>query len=132
MTFKLTLIIATIAMILGAGLDHYFSPPKTKEITKDVIHTEVQTVTKIVHLPSGEVDTTITTDKDITDTLTAIKTQTASIPKNYLLSGSYGIDLHTMKPSYGVDLKYRALGPFFIGGEYTFDGTIRGTLGMEF
>lgn len=119
-------------LCLGAGLDHYFNPPKTKEITKDVIHTQVQTITKTVRLPSGEVDTTITTDKDITDTLTAIKTQTSVIPKNYLVSGSYGIDLHTMHPSYGIDVKYRVFGPFYTGLEYTFDGSVRGTIGMEF
>lgn len=133
MSLKYTSIACLISAIIATILTVIYSPTKTVEVTRDVTHTEVQTVTHTVKLPSGEVDTTTTTNQDIKQVNTDNKsTPSPIIPKNWLLSGTYGTDIHTLMPAYGVDVKRRILGPLFIGGNADSSGRIGLTLGMEF
>lgn len=135
MSVRYILLLCLLSAGLGAFLAETFAPVKTetKDVLHDVIHTQVQTVTKTVRLPSGEVDTTVTTDRDIVNTLSDIKTEIQlQTPKNWLVSGSYGTDIHTLTPSYGIDVKRRILGPVFLGANGDTSGRVGLTLGMEF
>jgi hypothetical protein len=137
MSLKYTVILCLISAITAASLTKYYFPnvqTKTQDVTHDVIHTQVQTVTKTVKLPSGEVDTTVTTDKDIQNTLNDIKTQVSlqTPPPNWLVSATYNTDIHTLQPSYGADVKRRILGPVFLGINADTSGRFGASLGMEF
>lgn len=133
MSLKYTLITCLISAVLAAAATKIYSPPKTVEVTRDVTHTEIQVVTRTVKLPSGEIDTTTTTNQDIKQVATDNKSASSPVmPKNYLVSATYGTDIHTLLPAYGVDVKRRILGPLFIGGNADSSGRIGLTLGMEF
>lgn len=133
MHFKYTLIACVLSAVIAGVLTKIYSTPKTVEVTRDVTHTEIQVVTHTVKLPSGEVDTTTTTNQDIKQVDTDNKSVPSPIiPKNWLVSGTYGTDIHTLMPAYGVDVKRRILGLLFIGGNADSSGRIGLTLGMEF
>src|SRR5665213_1723485 len=132
MSLKYIAILCLISAVIGGVVTKMYSPPKTVEVTRDVTHTEIQVVTHTVKLPSGEIDTTTTTNQDIKQVDTDNKsTPSPVIPKNWLVSGTYGTDIHTLMPAYGVDVKRRILGPLFIGGNADSSGRIGLTLGME-
>jgi hypothetical protein len=137
MSLKYTAILCLISAVTAASLTKYYFPTVQTQ-TRDVVHnttnTEIQTVTKTVKLPSGEVDTTVTTDKDIQNTLNDIKTQVSlqTPPPNWLVSATYNTDIHTLQPSYGADVKRRILGPLFLGINADTSGKFGASLGMEF
>jgi hypothetical protein len=136
MNLKYTLILCLISAITAASLTKYYFPTvqtQTRDVVHDVTHTKIQTVTKTVKLPNGEVDTSVTTDKDIVDSLNRIADQvTLKTPKNWQAGISYGTDIHTLQPIYGGELKYRVLGPAFIGATINTTGYLGGTLSVEF
>src|SRR5665213_3661966 len=116
MSLKYIAILCLISAVIGGVVTKMYSPPKTVEVTRDVTHTEIQVVTHTVKLPSGEVDTTTTTNQDIKQVDTDNK-QTTLPPtvKNWQVGISYGTDIHTLMPIYGGEVKYRLLGPAFVG-----------------
>jgi len=129
MTYKSITILCIVVAIVAAGSTRY----KTVETTRDVVHNDVQTIVKTIKLPTGEVDTTTTTTdhsvKVDTDNKTAVQLQVA---KNWLVSGVYSISIHTLEPSYGLQVNRRILGPIFIGANANTKGEIGLSLGMEF
>lgn len=136
MSTKYVLVLCLISAIISAGLSRYYFPnvqTKTVEVTRDVIKTQIQTVTHTIQLPNGQIDTTTTTNQDTSQIITDKKqTVQLAVQKDWLISAAYNTDIHTLLPSYGADVKRRILGPIFIGGNADISGRVGLTLGMEF
>lgn len=134
MNYKLLLLIITVSLLLGAGMDHYLNPTiKNTETTKEVIKNNIVTVTHEVKEKDGTIDTTTTVTDTSQKTDTSKSTQVIILPKpNWLVSATYNTDIHTLQPSYGADVKRRILGPIFLGANADTSGRIGLTLGMEF
>lgn len=137
MTLKTEVVTGCIILLTGFGLGVitviHFSTPKTitVETQHDVIHNNIVTVTHTIKENDGTVDvTTTTTDhsqKIETDSKTAVQIQ-----PNWLVSGTYGIDIHTLQPAYGLQVNRRILGPVFIGALLNTRGDVGLSLGFEF
>lgn len=135
MSFKYTILsYLAVAVVTSLATRFYFPSIQTKtvETTKEVVRNDVQTVIKTVTQPSGAVESTTTITDHTLKTDIDHKVDIIAISKNWLASVSYSIDVHTDKPMYGVDVKYRLVGPVFIGGMIDTGGQPRATLGVEF
>lgn len=135
MSIKTTALLCLISAIISATMTKYYIPTvqtKIVETTKEVVKNDVQTVVKTVTQPNGAVESTTTITDHTLRTDIDHKVDVVSASKNWLASISYSIDVHTDKPMYGVDIKYRLVGPVFIGGMIDTGGQPRATLGVEF
>lgn len=132
MTYTQIALACLVSGALAATGTYYFIPQiKTVEVTRDVVHTDIQTVTHTMTLPNGNIDTTTTTIDHTKRLEVDSKTTTQSIPKNWLVSGSYATD-RTLEPIYGLQVQRRVLGNLFIGASGNTKGVIGLSIGMEF
>lgn len=135
MSFKYTILsYLAVAVVTSLATRFYFPSIQTKtvETTKEVVRNDVQTVIKTVTQPSGAVESTTTITDHTLKTDIDHKVDIVAATKDWLVSGMYTIDIHTDKPIYGVDIKYRLFGPVFIGGLIDTTGQPRFTLGATF
>lgn len=120
---------------VGAAVNRYFTPQsKSTETSKEVTHSDVQTVTHTVTAPNGTIDTTTTVVDHSQRIDTDHKTITLTpLPPNYLVSAKYGIAFTSPIPMYGVQVQRRIVGPIFGGVGIDFVGkdvygTINGSI----
>jgi len=134
MTIKQVLIYCALCTFASAAATRYYFPSiqtKTVVTEKEVIHNDIQTVTKVVKMPSGETDTITTvidhTQKTETNTQLSIQLN----PKNWIVSGTVQTDYHFL-PYYGAQVQRRILGPILVGALLNTRGEVGLSLGFEF
>ncbi len=134
MSPKYIWLLMLLSAIVSASITKFYFPQiqtKTVEVTKEVTHTDIQTVTHTV-TKGGETDTT-TVITDHTQHIESDNKTAVTIKKaDWMVSGLYTIDIHTAKPIYGADIKYRLFDSLFIGGMLDTTGQPRVTLGVTF
>lgn len=113
---------------------YYFPQVQTKtvEVTKEVIHNDVQTVTHTVTSPNGTTDTTVTTVDHSTHVETNNKISIVSKQPNWLISGSAATDFTGLKPIYGLQASRRILGPVYLGALLNTNHEVGLSIGFEF
>jgi hypothetical protein len=128
MTLKpeILILIVVLSLLIGAGSSYYFSPTKvvTKFVTqvqiKDVIHTNVVTVTKTIKQPNGAVETDTTkTDLSITNdqSQTVAESDKSVTRKESDWKASVQFSSSSTLPEYlyGASIDRKLLGPIYIG-----------------
>lgn len=136
MSIKYIAILSIVLVVSTAALTRYYFPQiqvKTVETTKDVIHTDIQTVTKQVTLPSGEIDlTTVTTDHS-QHVETGNKSTTVMVKPKLNVSGLVGVSIHDPGlPIYGISASKEVLGPITVGVFGLTNGLVGVSIGFNF
>lgn len=133
---KNTLILVLVVAIISAGLTRYYFPKietQTVDVIKEVIKTDIRTITRIVERPDGTKETIIDETDKSTNNKTEKHTDTTYANKDWLLSVSAQTEVtQIMKPDYGVQVQRRILGPFYLGGMVDTSKRVGVSLGMEF
>lgn len=135
MSYQFLLISSALSLVLGAGLTYHFFPQiKTVEVEKEVVRTDIQTVTHTVTLPGGAVDTTITTidhtQKVETDSKTSVSLAKPKINISALVANDF--TRGGFIPSYGIAVSKEFIGPITIGGFGLTNGIFGLSIGINF
>ncbi len=120
---------------LGAGITYKYLPQiKTVEVEKEVIRTDVQTVTHTVILPGGATDTTITTidhtQKVDTDSKTTVVLSKPKINLSVLVANDFSRGV--LIPTYGISVSKEFIGPITLGVFGLTSGTLGASIGYNF
>jgi len=127
-----TIIACIVSAALAVGLTKYYFPTiqtKTVEVEKEVVKTDVVTVTHTVQLPGGGTDTTITTTDHTQKVETDTKTQVVLKSPTINVSGLVANDFSHggILPLYGVSVSKEFIGPVTLG----LFGLTNGILGLS-
>lgn len=132
---KTKIIILVVAIVASAGITRYYFPKveyKNVEVTKEVVHNNVQTIIKEVVKPDGTKETTT----EITDTSTKTdmaKNETISEAKSqWMFDVGARENFSDRDIFYDLQVQRRILGPFFLGVKASTDKSVGVSLGMEF
>lgn len=118
-----------IGLIFGAGAARHFYP-RTEIVEKEVVRTDVQTVT-VIKRPDGTNETVTTIDRSTR--VEDKKSVSAPIPPQWLVTGGAGIS--STGTAYSLGVQKRLVGPMFVGVQaIAAPGNTTGliTIGMEF
>ncbi len=137
MEIKLTTlagIVAVTAVLAVAGTKYYFPniESKTEVVEKEIVRTDVVTITKEVVRPDGtkEVITT-TTDKSVSKSDTRNTELKLDVKSNLLVTAGVLSNFRD-KPEYMLGVSKRVLGPAFVGATYQTNNTYGLTVTVEF
>lgn len=138
MSLKTQLIIAGVLVAATAALTRYYFPrieTQTVDVVKEVVKTDIRTITKIVEHPDGTKETVIDhTDKSV-ENKDQKHSETVMSKSQWLVTGTVQQDLNNglnLQPIYGVHVQRRILGPFYLGAMGSTDKRAGVSLGMEF
>lgn len=112
------ILVGALAAVLGAAASKYFWPTvayKEVEVEKLVTKTDIRTITRTVERPDGTKETTIeSTDKSVAkqDSKKSVEIRTET---NWILGVTATAKLDDLRPSYGVQVQRRIIGPVFVG-----------------
>lgn len=134
-----TQVIITVLLIAGtAALTRYFFPrieTQTVDVIKEVVRTDIRTITKIIEKPDGTKETIIDhTDKSV-ENKDQKHTETKYAKADWNISASAGQDITNIQKLelvYGVHVQRRILGPFYLGGMADTSKRVGLSIGMEF
>lgn len=133
---RLAIIFCLLTAATSVAVTRYYFPTtqtKTVTVEKEVVKTDVQTITHTVTLPNGSVDTTTTTTDHSQTTLN--KDQVAVVKaKNLNVSALVANDFSTsiIRPVYGVSVSKEVLGPVTVGVFGLTSGVVGVSLGLNF
>lgn len=126
------LIALIVGLLVGAGVIYKYKPrvvTETQVVSKDVVHNQIVTVTKVIKQKDGsEVSTTTATDTSVKVDNTVSKDIKAP---NYHVTAGYDIGF-TAVPSYSLQVEKRIAGPLFLGARAETRGAVGVVLGLEF
>lgn len=131
---NLAILLASSIVLTFMTTRHYFPKVETKtiETTKEVVHTDIRTVTRTITSPNGQTDTTTVTEDHSTKKDSSNKTSVAYKQPNWMVSGSIQSNYRLDPPAYGVQVQRRILGPFYLGALLTTKHDVGLSLGFEF
>lgn len=127
------IIIAILAIVIGAAGMYFLGPKRTSIVEKEVIKKDIVTVVKEVKRPDGTTETTTTTTDHSQQTNTNTSNFVADKKHDWnlrLLSEINNYDLS--KIEYGIGVERRILGPFFAGAYAVTNKTVGVSIGCEF
>lgn len=137
MEIKLSTLAGTIVAVavLSVAATKYYFPnieSKTEFVEKEVVKTDIVTVTKEVVRPDGtkEVITT-TTDKSVSKSDTRNTELKMDVKSNLLVTAGV-LSNFKDKPEYMLGVSKRVLGPAFVGATYQTNNTYGLTVTVEF
>lgn len=137
MTLRLCLLLCTLTAILSIVIDRYYFPviqTKVVETTKEVVKTDIQTVTRTVTLPNGAIDTTTTTtdhsQRIQQDTKQTLVAKSSTINVSALAANDFSRGL--ISPTYGISISKEIVGPITIGLFGLTNSTVGLSLGINF
>ncbi len=130
-------IIYVVIAVASVSLTRYFFPrieSKTVEVTKDVVHTDIQTIIRTITKPTGEVDSTTTITDHTQHTETSSKSAVVIASPKINISALVGTDLSQpgIKPIYGVSASKEFLGPITLGAYGLTNGVVGISVGFNF
>lgn len=135
---RLQLGILLVAIAASVSVTRYFFPrieTQTVDVIKEVVKTDVRTITKIIEKPDGTKETIIDhTDKSV-ENKDQKHTQTTYAKNQWLVAGTVQQNLDNglnLQPIYGVHIQRRILGPVFLGAMGSTDKRAGLSVGMEF
>lgn len=138
MSVKYTLLLCLVTAVVVAVTTKYYFPTiqtKTTEVIKEIVRTDIQTVTHTVTLPGGAIETTTTTTDHSVKTETDNKTSVVAKKATTNISALIGNDFSRsgILPLYGVSVSKEILGPVTLGvfGLIT-NGVIGLSVGVNF
>lgn len=134
MQTKTVLILLAATAFISASITRYYWPKiqiQTNEVTKEIVRTDIHTVTKLVERPDGTKETITDTTDHSTANSSASKSTIVVAQKNWILSTSIGTELSQYKPVYGLQAQRRILGPIYVGGLLSTTGMVGLSLGFE-
>lgn len=128
MTIKAQIVLAFAILAAGIYAGSKLVKPvvQTVEIEKEVTRVDTVVVTHEIKRPDGTVETTTTA----TDKSQISKEDSKSVTiarKDWFVVASSTVDR-----TYGLAVNRRILGPVFLGVGYQTNGTVVGTVAMEF
>lgn len=130
MSIKYISVALLFGLIVGAGTVYRFYP-RTQTVEKEVVRTDVKTVT-VIQRPDGTLETVTTVDRS---TRTEDKKSVAAPnPPNWLVTGGLGLNSEGQK-AFSAGVHKRLFGPVFVGVQgITSPGntTVLGTVTLEF
>ncbi len=127
--------LAIAILLLGVAIGRLFcASAKTVEVTKDVVHNDIKTVTHTVTAPNGTVDTTTTTvDTTLrvdTDNKTVVSTVKPKINISALVANDFSKGI--LRPVYGISASKEFIGPLTLGAFGLTNGTVGVSIGLNF
>lgn len=125
------LIVAVLAMLVTKS---YFPTYKLVEVTKEVVKTDIQTVTHTVTQPGGVIETTTTTIDRTQRTETSKNSTVVAKRSTINVSALVANDFSTgsLKPLYGVSVSKEVIGQITVGAFGLTNGTLGLSLGLNF
>lgn len=131
---KQTLIISTIALLIGAGLGSQLFPTvntKEVEVEKERIVKDVVTVTKYITRPDGTTESTTTTTDKSKESKQATNTKLTLAPDWHVsvAANTNNIALNDLR--YTLQVERRIIGSLFVGANLSTDKTVGLSLGFE-
>lgn len=137
-SLKSQVIILAVVIASTVAVTRYYFPrieTQTIDVIKEVIRTDVHTITRVVEKPDGTKETIIDhTDKSV-ENKDEKHSDTKFASKNWQMSGSASLDyteLTRLEPVYGIQVQRRILGPFYLGALADTSKKIGVSVGMEF
>lgn len=130
---KKNLLLLLAGLIAGAALGISLKKPqiKTEIVEKEVVKTDVRTITKILERPDGTKETVIDTIDKSKASSSKSETMTKILQRDWLISAGAHIDYKLM-PEYSLLVQRRVLGPLFAGLQGSSTGKVGLLVGMEF
>lgn len=136
MKLTTTLGLLVVVAILSAVVTKYYFPrieTQTVETTKEIVKTDIVTVTKIIENKDGSKETTTTTTDHTSKNETSSSSKTvAATNKDWMVSVSGDIKTTTRDQYYELQVQRRILGPFYLGAKASTNQTVGVSVGFEF
>lgn len=132
---KNTLILVAITAVVSAAVTRHYFPKiqqQTVEIEKEVIKTDIRTVTRVIERPDGTKESVTEIVDRTTKRETTSKTATTFQRKDWVVSLGGVAQVRHLDPVYVLQVNRRILGPFYVGGIITTDQQIGISVGLEF
>lgn len=132
---KTILILVVATATISAGLTRFYWPAietQTVEVTKEVVRTDIRTVTRLIERPDGTKESVTETIDRSTKHESNTSSSTVYARKDWFLGIGASTELKRLEPVYNVQINRRILGPFYVGAQATTRGSIGLNLGMEF
>lgn len=121
-----------ITVAASAATTRYFFPIVNEKIVEhETVKNNIVTVVKTVKEPNGAVET-ISTTTDHTIKLESQTTTIATLKPQWLVGGGMGYDIHSLTPSYQIEINRRIIGPVLVGLSGSTDGAVRLNVLVEF
>lgn len=135
MNTKIVVILVVAVAAVSAGLTRYYFPQvqyKDVEVVKEVVRTDIHTVTKTIERPDGTKETIIdSTDKTVKHE-TSSKEVTIAAKNQWMFDVGARTKLTDMVIVYDLEVQRRIIGPFFLGAKVGTDSSVGLSVGMEF
>ena len=130
---KKYLIVLLAGVVAGGLAVHQFKPAEVRIDVreKEIVRTDVKTITRVVERPDGTKETVIeSTDKSVSKA-----SKSESVVKTLQKNWNLAVTAHTnreLELHYSLHVQRRVLGPFYAGVTANTIGMVGLSLGMEF
>lgn len=134
MTLKNVAILMAVVVVATAGITRYYFPQistKTVVEEREVVKTDVRTVTRLVERPDGTKESvTETVDKSVSNATN--KSTATAYKRSEWLVGATAATKFDDQIAYGAVVSKRVIGPFWLGLSANTDKVVGIQLQMEF
>lgn len=136
MSLKTLLLACLASAAVAAAATRYYYPRvdiQTIETTKDVIKTDIRTVTRLIERADGTKETVTETVDNTKRTIKDTKSHTENRQNDWYVVASVNTRLYADDvPSYAIGIHRRIIGPIFAGVQADAKGAFGVAVGLEF